>query len=214
MELHQTWHSVKLYGFDVVRYDSFYETTNWLRRTCSSNKEYFWHSFFFFFSYFFFFLTFHFFSSFFFLQTFVFNWWFKIFLWLVICSRKGKSPDRQIPFNFIFWVWGEKRKLFLYKCCGWGQNKIYMDLFICFLGLHLGTWRFPGQGSNQSYSCRPTATATAMDDRSRSSQQRWILNPLSEARDRTHHLMVTSWIRFCWAMTGTPIWIFEKLYQT
>lgn len=99
MELHQTWHSVKLYGFDVVRYDSFYKTTNWLRRTCSSNKEYFWHSFFFFF----------------FLQTFVFNWWFKIFLWLVICSRKGKSPDRQIPFNFIFWVWGEKRKLFLYK---------------------------------------------------------------------------------------------------
>ena len=27
-----------------------------------------------------------------------------------------------------------------------------------------------------------------------SSQQHWIFNPLSEARDRTHNLMVPSWI--------------------
>ena len=31
-------------------------------------------------------------------------------------------------------------------------------------------------------------------DLHRSSQQRWILNPLSEARDRTHDLMVTGQI--------------------
>ena len=37
-----------------------------------------------------------------------------------------------------------------------------------------------------------------------SSRQRQILNPLSEARDRTHHLMVPSWIRFHCATTGTP----------
>ena len=43
-------------------------------------------------------------------------------------------------------------------------------------------------------------TATAMWDPSRvcdlhhSSQQRWVLNPLSEARDRTHILMDLSWV--------------------
>ena len=31
-----------------------------------------------------------------------------------------------------------------------------------------------------------------------------ILNPLSEARDRTCNLMVPRRIRFCWAMMGTP----------
>ena len=45
-----------------------------------------------------------------------------------------------------------------------------------------------------------TAIATETQDLSpvcdlhHSSQQRWILNPLSEARDRTHNLMVPSQI--------------------
>ena len=30
------------------------------------------------------------------------------------------------------------------------------------------------------------------------------LNPLIEARDRIRNLMIHSWIRFHWAMTGTP----------
>ena len=52
--------------------------------------------------------------------------------------------------------------------------------------------------------------ATATQDLSRvldvhySSQQRHILNPLSEARGQTHNLMVTTWTRFWWATTGTP----------
>ena len=37
-----------------------------------------------------------------------------------------------------------------------------------------------------------------------SSWQRQIPNPLSEARDQTHVLMVTSWIFFCCATIGTP----------
>ena len=37
-----------------------------------------------------------------------------------------------------------------------------------------------------------------------SSRQHWILNPLSEDRDWTHDLMVTSWIRFCCATMRTP----------
>ena len=54
------------------------------------------------------------------------------------------------------------------------------------------------------------ATATATPDPSRvwdlhhGSWQRWILNPLSEARDRTHNLMVPSQIRFLCATMGTP----------
>jgi len=37
-----------------------------------------------------------------------------------------------------------------------------------------------------------------------SSRQRWILNPLSKARDQTLNLMVPSWIRFRCATAGTP----------
>ena len=54
------------------------------------------------------------------------------------------------------------------------------------------------------------ARATAMQDPSRgcnlhhSSQQRWISNPLSEAREQIHNLMVPSQIRFHCATMGTP----------
>ena len=52
-------------------------------------------------------------------------------------------------------------------------------------------------------------TATATQDPScvcelhHSSWQWWILNPLSEARDRTCNLLVPSWICFCCATMGT-----------
>ena len=55
-------------------------------------------------------------------------------------------------------------------------------------------------------------TATAMSDPTfvcdlhHSSQPRRILNPLSEARDRTCLLRDPSQIHFCCAMTGTPLW--------
>ena len=54
------------------------------------------------------------------------------------------------------------------------------------------------------------ATATATQDLScncnlhHSSQQRWILNPMSEARDQTSVLIDTSRVCYHWAMTGTP----------
>ena len=54
----------------------------------------------------------------------------------------------------------------------------------------------------------PTATATPdprqTPDLCRRWRQRWILNPLSEARDPTCILMEASQIPFCRAMTGTP----------
>ena len=55
------------------------------------------------------------------------------------------------------------------------------------------------------------ATATATQDLSHvcdihhSSPQHWIFNPLSEARDQTCNLMVTSWIRFHCTTMGTPL---------
>ena len=54
------------------------------------------------------------------------------------------------------------------------------------------------------------ARATVTPDLSRicnlqhSSWQRQILNPLSEAKDRTQNLLVPSRTRFCCTMMGTP----------
>ena len=61
------------------------------------------------------------------------------------------------------------------------------------------------------------ATATAMPDPSLvcdlrcSSQQCQILNALRGVRDWTHVLMDTSWVRYCWVTTGTPIFIFLRV---
>ena len=53
-----------------------------------------------------------------------------------------------------------------------------------------------------------TAAATwdprCICDLHHSSQQHWMLNPLSRARDQTRILTDTSRVRFCQATTGTP----------
>ena len=55
----------------------------------------------------------------------------------------------------------------------------------------------------------PTATATpdlsCICDLHHSLWQCWIPNSLSRARDGTHVLMDTSWVRYHWATVGTPI---------
>ena len=45
---------------------------------------------------------------------------------------------------------------------------------------------------------------THISDLHHSSRQHWILNPLREARDRTHILMDTIWVHYWWATKGTP----------
>ena len=85
-------------------------------------------------------------------------------------------------------------------------------LFFCFffLGPHLRHTEVPRLGVQSELQLPACTTATAMPDPScicdlhHSLWQHQILNPLSEVRDRTPNLMVSSRIPFRCAMTGTP----------
>ena len=98
------------------------------------------------------------------------------------------------------------------------ENKVQIYLFIYFIYLFFCLFAFSraaptAYGDSQARDLI-RARATAMWDPSRicnlhhSSWQRQILNPLSEARDRTRNLMVPSWIHFHCAMMGTPRFVF------
>ena len=82
-------------------------------------------------------------------------------------------------------------------------------LSFCFLELHPQHMEFPRLGVLSELQLRAYTPATATWDPSRicdlqhSSQQRWILNPLTEARDRTRILMDPSRAHSHGAM-GTP----------
>ena len=81
--------------------------------------------------------------------------------------------------------------------------------FFFFLWQHLQHIEIPRLGveSELQLLAYPTATATPIQtgiDLPHSSQQRWILNPPREARDRTQVLLDTSWVRYRCATMGTP----------
>ena len=82
--------------------------------------------------------------------------------------------------------------------------------FFCFLGPHLQHMQVPRLGAESELQMPAYDTATETQDLSHvcdlnhSSWKHWILNLLSEARDRTRNLMVTSQICFCCTTTGTP----------
>ena len=84
------------------------------------------------------------------------------------------------------------------------------NIFFFFCLLHLWHMEVPRLGVYSELLLPAYARATAMPDPScvcnlhQSSRQRWILNPLSEARDRTRNLMVPSQIHFCCTKMGTP----------
>ena len=83
------------------------------------------------------------------------------------------------------------------------------DVFFCFVCLVLFCFCFLGpqpwhmELPRLGVKLEPQLKATATPDPSHiydlhhSSWQRWILNPLREARDRTHNPMVPSQIHFC-----------------
>ena len=68
-----------------------------------------------------------------------------------------------------------------------------------------------GVGSELQLPAYATATATqdasCICDLHSSLWQHWILNPLSEARDRTHILMDSSRIHFHCAIVGIPVFV-------
>ena len=78
---------------------------------------------------------------------------------------------------------------------------IFVLFFFCFLGLHLQPTDIPRLGVQPELQLPASTTATATWDPSHicdlhhSTQQRWIFNPLSEARDQAHSFMDTSQIR-------------------
>ena len=82
--------------------------------------------------------------------------------------------------------------------------------FFLSLGLHLWNMEVPRLGAELELQQLAYTTATATWDLSHkcnlhhSSQQCWILNPLSEARDQTRSLVDTSGVCFCLATIGTP----------
>ena len=80
--------------------------------------------------------------------------------------------------------------------------------------------RVPQLGGESELQLPAYTTAIVTPDLSRicdlhhSSQQRQILNPLSEARDQTFIFMDTSWVHFYWATMGTSTTsIFYSLYK-
>ena len=79
-----------------------------------------------------------------------------------------------------------------------------------FLGRHERHMEIPRLGIQSELQLPAYTKATTMQNLSlvcnlhHSSRQCWIFNPLSEARDLTHNLMVPSRIPFPCAMTGTP----------
>ena len=82
--------------------------------------------------------------------------------------------------------------------------------FFPFQGHTCSIWKFPELGVKLELPLPAYTTATAMLDPSHicnlhhSSWPHRIFNPRSEARDRTHSLMVPSQIHFHCATTGTP----------
>jgi len=89
-----------------------------------------------------------------------------------------------------------------------GVFLFFSSLFFFTLELHLRHMEVPRLGLQSEP--KLLATATAMLDLSlvcdvhHSSQQCWILNPLSWARDRTRVLMDPSQVCYYWAIAGTP----------
>ena len=103
-----------------------------------------------------------------------------------------------IIFFCTFWPFVFLLLLFFFVC-----------LLFCFLGPLPWHIEAPRLGVESELQLPAYTTGYAgskrVCDLHHSSWQRWILDPLSEARDGTHSLVVSSRICFCCATMGTPI---------
>ena len=81
----------------------------------------------------------------------------------------------------------------------------FLSFFSFFLFFFFQLFRAMPAACGVTATTYTTATATQdLGDLHHSSWQHWILNPLSNAKDRTYDLMVTSQIHLHWATMGTP----------
>ena len=89
-------------------------------------------------------------------------------------------------------------------------SHFFLKFFFAFLGLNPQYMEVPRLGVESQMQLPAYTAAAATPDPSslcslhHSSWQRRILNPLSEARDRTCVLMDTGQVHFCCATMGTP----------
>ena len=148
----------------------------------------------------------------------------KLYIQSCIFSGKTSALLRTGFVTFlVIWCWkllvedaslvGEPLHLYLYLL-------FFIFIFLLFLGLHPWHMEVPRLAVESELQLLACTTDTAKPDLSRvcdlhhSSQQCRIPDPLNEARDRTHILEDTSWIRFCCSTTGTPyIYIYIHIYM-
>ena len=138
-----------------------------------------------------------------------------VFSWVHILLMLFPLPGMpSLPCLCINSFWKASFKDHLFPAGSYPHNEtertFYSFIFVCFLGLNPHIMEVPRLGIEFELQLLAYTTARAVPDPSHvwdllhSWQQRWILDPLSEARDWTHVFMDTSWIHFHWAPMGTP----------
>ena len=126
------------------------------------------------------------------------NWFFCLFLF----PATDHVILLTVPFHFQNQQWLVKSFSHLVTLC------FFVVLF--FRAALAGYEGSQARGQIGAVAAPAYTTGTAMPDPScvcdlhHSLQQRWILNPLSEAKDWTCMLIDPSQIHFCCTMTGTP----------
>ena len=145
-----------------------------------------------------------------FLTTDNYTCFFAFYSFYLFVSPKCTSFFPLLTVATLGWIWNHKFTLYKTEACCW-------SFFSLFYHCALGIWKFPREGSNQSYSCQPTSQPWQLGSElhpshvfnlHHSSWQCQILNPLREARDWTRNVMVPRQILFLCDTTGTPWHLF------